>query len=231
LIVSHEHRFIFLKTRKTAGTSIEAFLEPYAGERAIVTPLGPDDDAHGHTPRNWRHAFNPVPELMSMPWVPVLSDLKHRRAFFDHIPARKLRTRLGRKTFDRYYKFCFERDPWDKSVSLYYWKARDGRPRPPFDEWALSRGLPTDWDLYTIDDGIAVDFVGRYDNLEHDLRTALDDIGIDATIELPRLKGDHRPRDAQPRFTPEVNAHIAGVFRREIDAFGFVDRSLDAVAE
>jgi hypothetical protein len=38
MIVSHRHRFVFVTTRKTAGSSIEAALSPLAGPDAVVTP-------------------------------------------------------------------------------------------------------------------------------------------------------------------------------------------------
>jgi len=37
MIISHRHIFIFLKTRKTAGTSIESFLRGYLGDDDICT--------------------------------------------------------------------------------------------------------------------------------------------------------------------------------------------------
>ena len=43
MIVSHSHRFIFIKTRKVAGTSVELFLSQFCGEEDIVTTLGPDE--------------------------------------------------------------------------------------------------------------------------------------------------------------------------------------------
>ena len=54
MIVSHRHRFIFLKTRKTAGTSIELFLFPHCGAEDIVTPLTrtPLTQRVGHRARN-----------------------------------------------------------------------------------------------------------------------------------------------------------------------------------
>ena len=30
-----------------------------------------------------------------------------------------------------YYKFAIERDPWDKAISLYYWRTRNEQPRRP----------------------------------------------------------------------------------------------------
>ena len=43
MIVSHKNRFIFLKTRKTAGTSIEISLRPYCGPDDIITRITEDD--------------------------------------------------------------------------------------------------------------------------------------------------------------------------------------------
>ena len=39
MIVSHKHKFIFLKTKKTAGTSIELALTKLCGDDDIITPL------------------------------------------------------------------------------------------------------------------------------------------------------------------------------------------------
>ena len=41
MIISHEHKFIFLKTRKTAGTSIELALSDLCGARDIITSPRP----------------------------------------------------------------------------------------------------------------------------------------------------------------------------------------------
>ncbi len=62
MIVSHEHEFIFIKTRKTAGTSIEVFLGPLAGETAIVT-RNLEERGVVHRARNYTRRFNPLPEL------------------------------------------------------------------------------------------------------------------------------------------------------------------------
>ena len=43
MIVSHENKFIFIKTRKTAGTSIEIGLSKYCGRRDVISPIGKDE--------------------------------------------------------------------------------------------------------------------------------------------------------------------------------------------
>ena len=44
MILSHRYRFIFLKTGKTAGTSIEIALSEYCGAKDIITPIKPEDE-------------------------------------------------------------------------------------------------------------------------------------------------------------------------------------------
>ena len=44
MILCHKYRFIFLKTNKTAGTSVEIALSRFCEERDIVTHLSPEEE-------------------------------------------------------------------------------------------------------------------------------------------------------------------------------------------
>ena len=45
MIISHEHKFIFLKTKKTAGTSIELALSQLCGPDDVIPPITDSDEA------------------------------------------------------------------------------------------------------------------------------------------------------------------------------------------
>lgn len=62
MIISHRYRFIFIKTMKTAGTSVEIFLSQRCAAEDVVTPIHPE--VHPHQPRNHRGLWNPLPELV-----------------------------------------------------------------------------------------------------------------------------------------------------------------------
>jgi hypothetical protein len=227
VIVSFEHEFAFLKVPKTAGTSVELFLEPLAGPDAIVTRITPPEP--GHEPRNSANSAKNVARAL---WS-SRGDAEARRRtwktlrskdnlFYNHMPARLVRDRIGRKRWDSLYRFCFDRNSWDKSISRYFWRTRHLAVRPPFDDWALVPGnLPTATRVYTIDGELAVDFLGRYETLAEDLATVLDKLGIETAGELPHAKSQVRPAGSATPIGEAADAMIRRTFAWEIDYFGF----------
>ena len=61
MIISHKHNFIFIKTRKTAGSSVELYLENFCGPDDIISPAGGNDPCK---PRNYKGFYNPIPEII-----------------------------------------------------------------------------------------------------------------------------------------------------------------------
>jgi hypothetical protein len=221
VIVSFEHRFAFVKVQKTAGTSIEVVLSQVAGPDAIVTPINPPEP--GHEARNWQH----LPGA-----APAKKGLLRRRAeppatgkdapFFNHMPASLVRERIGAEAWESMFRFCFERNPWDKAISFYFWRTRRLDVRPSFEEWATTPGsLVSERSLYMIDGALAVDFVGRYETLDTDLQTALDRVGVRAPGPLPRAKSEHRPTGARTPISEAADAVIRREFAWEIEHFGY----------
>ena len=120
MIISHKYKFIFIKTKKTAGTSIEVYLSQFCGEDDIVTPIFPIEEKH--RPQNYLGRFNFLKELFMTRGRGIrktlLSFFKNQK-FYNHIPAIAIKARIDKETWDTYYKFCVERDPWSKSISHY----------------------------------------------------------------------------------------------------------------
>jgi hypothetical protein len=73
MIVSHSRRFIFIKTRKVAGTSVELFLSQLCSQEDIITPLGVDEVLRpGMGARNfWKPAAAHVgrDDWTACPWL------------------------------------------------------------------------------------------------------------------------------------------------------------------
>lgn len=125
MIISHRHRFIFIKTEKTAGTSIEMALGKVCGPDDVITAVvHPADRALQRSlGPGYRGGQNDVIPLRFLTPLDVARAIKagRRPRFTNHIGAVDIRRFVSRDVWEGYYKFCVERNPWDKAVSLYAW--------------------------------------------------------------------------------------------------------------
>lgn len=227
MIVSHRHRFVFVKTRKTAGTSIELALAAFCGPRDVLSWLRPLGERERERlgapgPRNIRV---PLGRYAAGDWWRLA---RHgvRAHWTEHLAADEIRRRMPPGTWERYFTFCVERNPWDKVVSYWAYGRRQWAGFPEdLRDFVASDALAevSDWGLYTVDDEILVDRVLRYERLADELPAVLDRIGLDPGIELPRSKSGFR--DRRPHWEvlgPQEARRIEEVFHREIRAFGYV---------
>jgi len=228
MILSHKYRFIFLKTAKTAGTSIEIALSKFLGEDDIITPISPDDERIRRQlgyrgPQNFRSP--PGKRRLSSYFSSVFST--KRKTFYNHMPAEEVRDLIGNEVWNGYYKFCFERNPFDRVVSLYYW-CHKTEPRPSMADFLRqeeiqllsTRGIS----LYTFDgDHPAVDRIGRYETLTDDLEEIRQRLGIPEPLILPKAKASHRTdrRHYSEILDHECRETIAERFQREMELFDY----------
>ena len=227
MIISHKYKFIFVKTRKTAGTSIEIALSRFCGDDDIITPISPEDEEirkelKGSGPQN---CFLPLKKYTVMDWFRFLMSDKKPLLFYNHIPASEIRKRVSEEVWNTYFKFCFERNPWDKTISYYYRRTRESQPRPSLFKCLSSEDFPklSDFEKYTIDGEIVMDYVARYENIEHDIQYITNRLGLPSNIQLPMAKSGFRKdkRHYKEIINSEERKKIAEIFKREISYFDF----------
>ncbi len=228
MIVSHARRFIFLKTQKTGGSSVELALSEICGPEDVITPLPAEDEAlrTGRGPQNCEIAAGRRPWWSGPARLVGVSDRRAGAVFSEHMNAKQVRRAVGPDVFDRYLKATIVRNPWDREVSLYFWHTR-GMDRPPsFDEFVrrrLSRPERKTWEIYAIGDRCVADVVMRYERLDEDFTAFLQRVGHDGTLTLPRAKGAYRPekkRDYRELYTAETAEIVRDRYAREIAYFG-----------
>lgn len=228
MIVSHKHRFIFLKTRKTAGTSIEIALSAFCADNDIITPIDADDEAvrkthGGRGPQHYK-----LPWKAHTPGECVRAALgKPRKQFYNHMPAAEAKALLGDSIWNTYYKFCFERNPWDKVLSQFF--ALGGHQRFGSIKNYLTGGeVARIWgyDLYSIKRHLAVDKVYKYEEMDESLAHISHTLALDVPLTLPHTKakgsrrGNREPY--QNLFSPEERELVEVIFAREIRLLGYV---------
>lgn len=235
MIISHRYKFIFIKTVKTAGTSTEVYLNKFLGPEDVATPVFPAVD--GFRAANYRGRFNPIPEILARgpKAIPrAFGDLIKGRRYYNHLPAYKVRARVGEEVWNRYFTFCVERNPWDKMVS--YFSMRNVRS-----------GGALSWEEFVAGDQHCnnllhyveprdrtrpiVDRILRFESLDQDLSEVFDRLGIPFSGSLEvRAKSGYRsdPRDYREWYDKEQRKRVARVFAEEIQLLGYAfDESTD----
>jgi hypothetical protein len=199
MIISHKYRFIFVKTLKTAGTSIEVFLSQHCGALDVLTPIVPHVEPH--LPRNYD-------------------------GFYNHMPAAEIRDRVGPSTWRSYFKFCMERNPWDKTLSYYHMMNVRQGTELTLERFLAGSDFPLNYPKYTDprDGRIIVDRVLRYERLTDDLAGVFRDLGIPFHGSLgvnakSEYRTDRRPyRDV---YTAGQAERVRQVFAQEMRLHGY----------
>jgi hypothetical protein len=230
MILSHEHKFIYIKTYKTGSTSVEAALSAVCGPRDVITEASEQlRNARAKPAQNYRLSH---PEVPARPmWRRLLGRPERYYhpsiGFYEHMPAWRVRTYVGEDVWRSYFKFSFERNPWDRQVSWYHYKtkSKSDTTRPSFENFNRDRrrAWVENWDLYTIDGSIAVDFVGRYETLEQDFGAVLDRLGLAGQIALPRVNVSSAGQHGYRAFYSDKGRDlIASWYAPEIREFSYV---------
>lgn len=229
MILSHEHKFIYVKTYKTGSTSVEAALSGVCGPHDVITEASEQLRGVRQTPaQNYRidHPEKPARPL----WKTLLGRPERHYhpsvGYYEHMPASRIRTYAGDDIWRRYFKFSFERNPWDRQVSWYNYKTKSkaAAARPSFEAFNADRrrAFVENWSLYTSDNAICLDFVGRYETLDADFKRVLSAVGLTGEVELGRTNvSANRSSTYRDHYTDATRATIAEWYAPEISHFGY----------
>jgi hypothetical protein len=227
MIISHSHKFIFIKSFKTAGTSVESILSNFCSGDDIVTPL--NDFKHN---RDEKGQF-----------IHRAMNADEYKEIGQHVDAKTIKSRLPAEAWDSYFKISLARNPWDRVVSFFFWEHRNDpaiHPKKrfwhylgvPFDEMAQIRPLfrkflDTDkWvsnePFYVLDGKLCVDFVIRYEHLNEDFAELCKRLNLPIK-DLPRLKSGIRKErhHYSEYYDEESKAIVAERHKNDIQLLGY----------
>lgn len=227
MIISHKHKFIFIKTEKTAGTSLEIALSGICGAEDIITPISPSDEAV-RKQLGFRTAQNyllPFSSYTRLDWAKLIVK-QERLKFFNHISAEAITQYIDPSIWNNYFKFCFERNPWDKLISWYYW-ANGDEQYGSIKNFILSgkSGSIKGFELYTKGGICVVDKVYKLEKMEAALADISDRVGLDRPLVLPKYKAKSHSRKDKRHYreilTHEEAELVASIFAREIRTWDY----------
>lgn len=244
MIISYRHRFIFLHSPKTGGSSIKMHFASWLGPHDIL--LGARKERRAARLRaNARARFDALSTRKADSVLAVARSLsgasgrvwkyqeqvyaRHFGHAVDHPSAAQIRA-FDETAWGTHFKFSFTRNPYERLVSTYlFLTAKAGGERPPFPLFMrrLAEGginarwsrLIDHWPIHAIDDRIAVDFVGRYERLDDDFRVICDALSTPVHA-MPRAKSSPR-YDFRAFYDGESRNLVARLCEREIEHFGY----------
>jgi hypothetical protein len=219
MLCSHSKKFIYFKTKKTGGTSVEVFFEPYCH----------DADAAQEEHRDLSISKSGIIGYRGRAWV--------GKPFYNHMPASEILSRLGSDVFRSYTKFNVVRNPYDKVVSMFWFLTpSDLRDHLKSSSFETARSYfrlfiksprfadALDWYIYTIDDKVVSDFIIRFENMHHDLKILCEKLRIEFDpSKLKNFKSDFRCRNEHfsEYYDSDTSKTVQTHFSSELSYFDY----------
>jgi hypothetical protein len=204
MIISEKHRFIFAAIPKT-GT--------HAVRQALREHMGPQDHEQVGLFVNRR-----------MP-IPDLAKIGH-----GHLTLQEVRPYLRPEDFDRFFKFAFVRNPFDRFISYCAFITRqhgqfDQNPRnvmqqlidnPP---WEHILFQPQHIFVTDADGKLLTDYLGRVEQMQDCYNEAAGRIGIPSR-PLEKVNASRR-RDYRDYYDQSLVDGVTRLYARDLELFGY----------
>lgn len=205
---------------------MEIALSRYCGEKDIITKVANDDEKirtefGGTKPQNY---YIPFKHYDFIDFQRMIYN-RERRKFKHHDSALFVKKYLPEDIWNSYYKFCFDRNPWDKIISSYYYYCRKKNSKPSISEFVRSEkaAKASCFDIYSGKNKIMVDKVYLFEQMDEALQDIQEKCGLPGELEMPFTKHKFRKNKAHYSeiLSDEERIHIGKIFAREVAHFGY----------
>ena len=127
MLISHKKNFIYFKTIKTAGTTVEIFFEKECIPSEVYTrpsertkQIMTDDGIVGSRCKREWYGKIVMQNLIKRVFTEGVYNNYFNPQWYSHMSASEIRWKIGEEKFQDYFKFCVIRNPFDKVIS-YWW--------------------------------------------------------------------------------------------------------------
>lgn len=202
-MLSTNKNFLFIHVPKTAGNSISLALNDYSDDKIIEI----DETLDTFEIKNDK--FNTTKH----------SSLSYYKSILDE------------EVYNKLYKFCVVRNPWEMAVSYYFsphWKKWEKYHSP--EKWDIDNFiklldfqiLPLRHYICTSDNNNLSDEMNniiRFENLENEFNEVLNELGIKNNKLMHKNKSNHD--DYRVYYTDDLKDIVYNKFKEEINFFNY----------
>ncbi len=146
-IISYSKNFIFVKTNKTAGTSLEIALSKFCNDKDIISQIGNDEKIRSRLgyrsaqnykgklskkinlgffidPFRWLLLKTPLNRFLNLRYAPSIFNafLIENNVVEEHLSISKIQKIVGEKFYKNSKKITIVRDPYTQILSYYHWQ-------------------------------------------------------------------------------------------------------------
>ncbi len=207
MIISHKHKYIFVKTSKVAGTSTEIFFEQMSFSKGhpqhIQSEIINEEGIVGHRGK--------------------IDHLEKPPTWFNHMKLIHIKNTLNNdELFNEYFKFSMTRNPWDRIVSAYHHFSSE----TSFNEYVTSGCEQIPPVLRYLGDYIDDVYFIRFENLQEDVEYVCKKLGLDYDMNnFGTYKSEHREHSKNKHYTEyydeETKSLVAEKYAKDIEYFGY----------
>jgi hypothetical protein len=248
MILSEKHKFIFIKGRKVASTSMEIALSGICGEHDIITPISTIDERHRAYTIGSRSAQNfGLSTRKNTEYIEKIKNCSKKQladiqlpkgSFYNHMPLQEVCQAKSIITSD-WTIFAIERCPYAKIISLanmhlqYKFYLTNGKPMisnisdiKDYIRHLIKKSLliqVKNIDLYKTKDGEIPTTILHYENLEIEYTKLMKNFNVKTYPELKHYKKGLNSNKLNPTdiFTREQIQTINNIFSEEFEFFGY----------
>lgn len=151
--------------------------------------------------------------------------------YYNHMTAAQIKQKVTPEQWDTYYKFGNIRNPWDRIVSVYFFRkdVLSNNPNNPtdwgnnesFEEFVLNRRLPRSFSTF-FDEFNDIDFYIRTENIQEDIMMVSNELNLNLDINLlPPPSEGTRDVDYTSYYNDTTKDFVAHKYRKDIAKFAY----------
>jgi hypothetical protein len=227
MIVSYSRNFIFIKTKKTAGSTVEAVLATGCTPGDNVTAPSNKFIGMDIVNLNASLAANDQSDEEDENEKENRRRLRRSGGVYNHMTAAEARAIIDAAFWNDALKITVERHPYEKAVSQAFFRMgkarRKGMEFPEHLNHVVRYGDYVGFPRWTIEGKVAVDEFIRQENLQADLKRIGERLGMPMPAELPRFKSKKRldRRPAHQILSDEQKEIVFTRCREEFEILGY----------